>query len=226
MRATPLPRVPGETARLAPAATARGLTFRETMTGWFALGEDDPAAGARRGREQRTVLRMRAEAGIADVDSFVADAGHRGALTGEVEFAPLGDAPVGGAGAIQLFVADEQRRAPRLMVYELALDTSERPLYFAGEKLVMGSRVSRLWRETTTLHARLHEGRDRSAPIIGAGILMLSPIDLARLVPTIRGTAPVRAQRTRAVWRFGRFFAGELWDSYVAAPRESPGAPS
>ena len=52
--------------------------------------------------------------------------------------------------------------------------------------------------------------------MIGAGILRLGPLDLLRTLPTMRPTPPAGAMRGAAsLARFGEFFVGQLWDSYV-----------
>jgi len=73
---------------------ARGLTFRETMAGYFAWGAHAPTEGARLGRARGERLVMRAVVEIRDVSLFVEDAEHRGSLSGSVRFQRLG-APLG-----------------------------------------------------------------------------------------------------------------------------------
>jgi len=57
---------------------ARGLTFRETMAGYFAWGAHAPTEGARLGRARGERLVMRAVVEIRDLSLFVEDAEHRG----------------------------------------------------------------------------------------------------------------------------------------------------
>jgi hypothetical protein len=53
--------------------------------------------------------------------------------------------------------------------------------------------------------------------VVGAGVLSLGALDLARLVTTVRVPgARGGADTARAVSRFGTFFLGELWDTYGA----------
>jgi hypothetical protein len=51
---------------------------------------------------------------------------------------------------------------------------------------------------------------------VGAGVLSLSIPDLLAMIPTMHATntsSPAEAAETVA--RFGRFFLGEIWDTYV-----------
>ena len=94
------------------------MVFRETMSGGFALGESDPAAGARRGLRDATPLVLHATLSIADVRAFVSDATHTGTLAGTVSFPPLGsDLPVA-SGFFRLFTRTGDP-ALKLMQYVL-----------------------------------------------------------------------------------------------------------
>src|SRR6202008_4594913 len=103
-----------------------GITFKETMSGWFALGASEPQAGADAGKAAGTTLAIHAEVTIADIDAFVADRAHPGTLGG-----PLA-AP---RGLFALFAPAEAPRT-KLMVYEMATTHQGRPRYLAGRKVV------------------------------------------------------------------------------------------
>ena len=102
------------------------------------------------------------------------------------------------------------------MVYELAFLHDGRQYYLAGRKEVQHDPIVDIWRDTTTLYTQLHEGPDKSAPVVGAGILHIQPGDLIKLIGALHTThADSMSERAQAMLRFGRFFAGELWDTYV-----------
>lgn len=193
-----------------------GITFRETMKGGFALGETDPAAGEKRGKQEGTILTMHASVEIPDVRAFIADGRHGGRISGEVTFPPLGENIPAKTGVFQLFSPTEDPRM-KYMVYELLVETGGTSYYLAGRKEVRDDAGLDLWTDTTTLFTKLHRGADKTSPVAGAGILTLGLEDLARLVPTMRATgAGSIAEASRAVGDFGRFFIGKLWDSYVS----------
>ena len=192
-----------------------GIAFRETMSGPFALAEADPEAGARTGRRTDTRLALHAEISIPDVERFRADPDHAGEITGTVEFAPFGGRMPTTGGRFNLFEPQSEPGLKR-MVYEVAFEHEGQPYYLAGHKSVRDDPGFDLWKDTTTLYTRLHRGASADGPVVGAGVLSLGVDDLARLVSTVRATgADGLAERSAAVAAFGRFFLGELWDSYA-----------
>jgi choline dehydrogenase-like flavoprotein len=87
--------------------------------------------------------------------------------------------------------------------------------YVAGKKEVRKHSILDLWHDTTTLLTQLHQGTDKSGPVVGAGILSLGPLDLTKMVSTmhaLNADSPVAG--AEAVGRFGKFFMGELWATY------------
>ncbi len=191
-----------------------GITFRETMGGFFAMGETDPKAGAARGETAGERLTMHATVTVRDVERFVQDPAHLGELTGEVIFAPLGSPSPASVGVFNLF-APTTDQSLRHMVYELGFQSGGAQYYLAGKKHVRDDAGFDLLRDTTTLYTTLHKGTDASAPVVGAGILTLGAGDFASLLGTIR---PIGTQSAMdgaaAVARFGKFFAGQLADVY------------
>lgn len=205
-----------------------GITFREAMSGPFALSEDDPEVGRRTGASTGTTLTLRATIDIHDLEQFESDPEHGGAIHGEVDFTPFDEAMPTTGGVFNLFSPGEEPRLKR-MVYEVGFRHGGESYYLAGRKDVRDDPGPDLWRDTTTLYARLHRGTDVTGPVVGAGILRLGVDDLARLVSTIRATETGSLmERVETVARFGRFFLGKLWNRYAAlAPREAvPGAES
>ena len=88
--------------------------------------------------------------------------------------------------------------------------------YLAGKKEVRDDPGFDLWTDTTTLFTQLHQGVDKNAPVVGAGILTLGVRDLLKLVSTVTVTnAQTNTDKITTVAKFGQFFMGELWDSYV-----------
>lgn len=195
---------------------ALGLTFRETMSGPFALGATDPQEGARQGKGAKTELAMHATITIRDLQAFIADREHAGEIVGRITFPPLGlDLPAS-RGRFQLFSPSDDPMLKR-MVYELAFEHGGESYYLAGRKDVKDDPGFDLWRDTTTLFTRLHKGRDASGPVVGAGVLALSPTELVKLLSTAHAlNASSVAEEAKAVAEFGRFFLGELWNSYIS----------
>jgi len=193
---------------------APGISFREKMAGPFVLGETDPKKGAEKGAVEELRLTMHGIIDVEDVRGFVADPQHRGALSGYVDFPPFGRVWASG-GVFQLFSPGDNPKL-KWMVYELAFEHDGKSYYLAGKKEVWSRSIFRGWGDTTTLFTRLHEGRDTTGPVIGAGILSLGVGDLLKLLSTLHATrAPSLGQRASAVATFFGLFTRELWKSYV-----------
>jgi hypothetical protein len=99
------------------------------------------------------------------------------------------------------------------MVYELGFESGNKPYYLAGEKRVRNDPGFDLWRDTTTLFTNLHDGNDRSGPVVGGGILSLGVRQLLDLIATFK---PINGGNAATIVTFGRFFFGELWEVYAA----------
>jgi cholesterol oxidase len=191
-----------------------GITFDETMAGPFALGPGEPGAGADAGRKGGSVLAMHATVTIADLDAFIADPKHLGQLKGSIDFTPFGSGIAASSGVFNLF-SPSAKAGLKYMVYELGFRHDGKDHYLAGKKQVHDGPGVDIWTDTTTLFTTLHQGRDAKAPVIGAGILRLDMGDFLKLMSTVKVTGTKSAkERTATVAKFGRFFMGQLWDTY------------
>ncbi|MEA2818495.1 MAG: hypothetical protein QOJ86_499 [Bradyrhizobium sp.] len=211
---------PGGVA-LTPASTkmripGHGLTFREAMTGRLTFGVTDPVTGADHVAAIPFVLR--ASIDITDVDEFVADRTHTGGLTGHLYAPRAGFTLPSTSGIFRLFSPGPEADATE-MVYEMGYERDGKPYYFRGRKTVRIGSILRAWRDTTTLYVTLHEV-DAAGPVVGAGILRLNMIDFLALMGTLHTVGCERPMRRwRAVMGFTRFFARELWRTYVLRRR-------
>ena len=194
-----------------PAEALLELTFNETMRGGFALGATDPEDGGKRGLGAGTPLTMNASIRIQDLDRFLNIPDHPGSLTGTIDFAPLGVGITANSGLFNLLKPGGQEL--KLFVYELGFEHDGREFYLAGRKYVRDG--GNALKETTTLYATLHQGRDAGGPIIGAGVISLNVGDLIHLLETVRiHNSRSTSDALAGLERFGKFFLGELWDSY------------
>ena len=196
---------------------APGFTFREKMSGGFALGETDPRTGAQVGQSAGNTFTMHGTINIDDLDRFMSDAGHAGSIVGSIDFAPLGLNLPSTTGVFNLF-SPTSDPAMKYMVYELGINASDgKPYYMAGRKEVKDAPLTDMWKATTTLYTQLHQGTDKTGPVVGAGVLTLGVPDLLAMIPTMHPTnttSPEQAAETLA--KFGKFFLGEIWETYVA----------
>jgi len=182
--------------------------------GGFALGETDPRAGERKGLESNSRFDLEATASIPDLRHFLADPQHTGELTGVVRFGPLGDLEIH-SGVIRLFRRTGDRNL-KIMEYCFGLRHGAQIYYLAGQKEIRRRRLLHSWSETTTLLCRLHEASDTNGPVVGAGVLHLTPREFLKQLSTFQVTeAPAGTAKAGALLRFVCFFAAELLDSYV-----------
>jgi choline dehydrogenase-like flavoprotein len=198
------------------ANPAPGFTFREKMAGGFALGETDPKTGAKVGESAGNVFTMHGTIDIDDLQKFMTDPGHNGSITGTIDFAPLGSHLASTKGVFNLFSPTDDPKM-KYMVYELGFNASDgKPYYMAGRKEVKDASLTDMWTATTTLYTQLHQGTDKTGPVVGAGVLTLGLPDLMAMIPTMHPThttSPEQAAET--VSKFGKFFLGEIWETYV-----------
>lgn len=206
---------------LTPASTkmrtpSHGITFRETMTGRLTFGATDPVAGA--DDVAAIPFALHATIDIRDIAAFVADPMHAGELVGHLYAPRAGFTLPSSSGVFRLFSPGPDPDVTE-MVYEMGYIRDGKPHYFRGRKHVRIGPPWRGWGETTTLYVTVHAG-DAGGPVIAAGVLSLGVADLFALVGTLRATGCERPmQRLRAIMGFTRFFARELWRTYVARKR-------
>lgn len=198
------------------AAKPVGITFSELMAGGVMLGEMDPQAGAKAGRSSGNILAMRASIRIDDIDEFVANPTHGGQISGTVDFTPFGKGLPTTRGVFNLFSPSEDPKM-KYMVYELGFRHEGKDFYLAGKKQVKDDPGFDLWSDTTTLYVRLYEGLNADGVQVGAGVLTLAVGELVDMLKTFRAiNSPSALETSKALAKFGRFFLGELWDSYAA----------
>jgi len=183
-----------------------GLRFHETMTGPVAVGVDDPAEGA--SNPQAAPLSIDCRIAIDDIDRFVDDADHTGAIEGSVEYVAFGGELAVTDGIFNLF---KKKNGQRVMKYQLPFEYGERPYLLAGRKHVRDEPGFDVWKDTTTLYTRVHESSDESGPVAAAGVLTIGVEALARMTASMR---PTEGGGFDSLVKFGRLFMGELWETY------------
>ncbi|WP_182899207.1 GMC oxidoreductase [Microbispora sp. H10830] len=193
------------------------LWFVEEMRGLLTPG---PPGGTARGSGARgRPFAFRLTITIDDIDRFLTEPEHEARAEGWIEADLCGGRRPIARGSFNLFVPGETA-GQRRMCYRLRFwDADGRPRTLAGHKEILPGAPTRLWLDTSTLHARLLEGHveedgDEDAAVVAAGALRIMPSDLVRMLTTFRTAGP---DGTAAVTRFCRFFLGELWEVYGPA---------
>ena len=196
------------------AETKPGMSFRETMTGGFSLGETDPHAGEQKGDAAGTKLSLHCDIDIHDVYRFLEDPQHWSPMTARIDFAPMGmNIPTSNA-IFNLFRPGEDPKT-KYFVYEAGFEHNGESYYLAGKKRVHDDPGFDMWADITTNFSLLHKGKDATGPVVGAGIIYIKRQQLIDLIPTFRATNTAGpAESLKVLADFGRFALGEIWDSY------------
>lgn len=217
-----------------PPPPALGIQFTETMKGYVSTEAiDDYQSAARRGEKADSPCSFTLTIVSDDLDRMLADPDHAARIVGTVDAPALSPDPLTVTeGVFNLLVADPDRVGERQMRYRMKLRSRDGGrYYFSGFKTVRNDQGPDTWSDTTTLYVTVHEGDSDAGPVAARGVLTIHPKDFATQLTTmdVRG-ATSAAQRLEATTRFGKFFAGALFDVYggVATPldRFDPAAPA
>ena len=195
-----------------------GLEFTETMKGFVSTTQlGDFAAGERQGREDGSPIEFTVTINAVDFDLFLRDEHHMAKISGTVTAPVLANGPMTvEEGEFDLFVDDPDNVATRLMRYSMRLRSGEGKVFsLRGTKTIHEGSPLTLWPETTTLYADIFAGPDGSEDRVARGILHIFPEDFAHQLTTIKiENAPSVEAELSAIARFGKFFAGTLFDTY------------
>jgi cholesterol oxidase len=201
-----------------PPPSKPGIEFTETMRGHIStVVTDDHRAAAEAGVREGSPFAFTLTIISDDVDRMLKDPAHDARMVGTVAAPALSADPiVVTEGMFNLFVRDPDRVDTRQMRYRMKLTTEEgRGYLFTGFKEIHDDPGLDLWSDTTTLYVTLHDGEDENAPVAARGILRIRPDDFRRQLSTMEVTgARGLGERLETLGRFGRFFAGILWDTY------------
>ena len=104
------------------------------------------------------------------------------------------------------------------MQYKMRLTSGDgKSYYFHGFKVIRNDPGPDCWSDATTLYITIHQGENMQGKVIGKGILSMPLASFMRQMTTMRVTnASGLAERWDAMRRFGRFFGGQLIDTYGA----------
>jgi cholesterol oxidase len=210
-------RLPSRRSRT-PAPARTGIRFTETMRGFFSTDpSEDFRQAADRGRAEGSTFEFTLTITSEDVRRTIEDPDHAARMVGTVVAPALSARPLTvSEGRFSLLVKDPDRVGTRQMRYRMTLASEEGRTYtFDGFKIVRDDPGADLWEDTTTLYITLYQGEGSAGPVIGRGVLTISPRDFRRQLTTLEAiNAPTPGERLKAIASFGRFFAGVLYDSY------------
>jgi cholesterol oxidase len=202
-----------------PAPTAEiGIQFTETMRGFFSTNaSDDYKAGYERGKTNGQSFQFTLTVRSTNLDRMLTDPSHRAEMIGTVNAPPLSDLPLeANEGQFTLLDIAPNEVKTRRMTYRMKLVAEDGQRYFfEGFKRLHNDKLGfDLWDDATTLFMTVRKG-DAAGALVGRGILKIEPLDFMRQLTTMQVTNAKNSQdRLTAMARFGRFFAGSLWDVF------------
>ena len=204
-----------------PNTTPIGLSFTETMKGFFDRGHnppDDYTGAERAGQTANTTVDFTLTITFSDLDASLADKAHGGIAAGVVHVAgftaPAG-APVSN-GVFNLFI-DTSQVFERKMLYALPFTGADgKPYLLDGFKEVKDNGSFDVWGATSTLYTVIRAGHDRAGAVLATGIMHILIMDFMHQIGTfqVSGTNDP-AKKADALARFGHMFMGTLWDVFV-----------
>ena len=203
------------------------LQFTEEMKGFFAFNESDYQQGFDLGQAANSAVMFRLTIGTDDTYAFIADPNHVCPAVGYVHSDALGGRLTVERGVFNLFVDAGviDGEPARHMRYRLWFkDAVGHRLTLTGFKDIKHpvaalSGFMDVWGETTTLYTRILSGfvdvgGDDDAPLVGAGIIHILPLDFAHQLTTFRVSGPGLSGRLAAFRAFGALFIGQLWEVF------------
>ena len=212
-----------------PGAGKLGIRFTERMTGYFSTAEkEDYKQAYEEAKLRNDFCRFTLEVSSDDLDTLLEEPEHAPTLSGTATCPPLDqESLVVHEGVFQLLTNRDSEVNTRELRYRMKLRSpSGKGYYFEGFKTIRDDRilVPEIWPDTTTLYVTIHDGDDAAAPVLGKGILKIKPRDFLTQMTTLEVVnAGSWSERVTAISRFGKYFAGSLYQTYggVALPNRT-----
>ncbi|WP_409317794.1 alpha/beta fold hydrolase [Pseudomonas sp. KCJK9016] len=212
--------------RKQPVPPTLGVQFTETMKGYFsraftaAQSTDLKVyeAAAKRGEADNSPIDFTLTITANDLNRMIKEPEHAATIVGTVIAPALSPQPLTASnGVFNLFEQFEQQVDTRHMKYDMKLTAEDGNDYFfsAFKTVPEDNGVLNIWHDTSTLYVTLYRGPDKSGEVIGSGVMHIEPADFAKQMTTMKVlNARNERERIEGMARFGKFFAGILWESY------------
>ncbi|MDI2141594.1 MULTISPECIES: alpha/beta fold hydrolase [unclassified Pseudomonas] len=212
--------------RKQPVPPTLGVQFTETMKGYFsraftaAQSTDLKVyeAAAKRGEADNSPIDFTLTITANDLNRMIKEPEHAATIVGTVIAPALSPQPLTASnGVFNLFEQFEQQVDTRHMKYDMKLTAEDGNDYFfsAFKTVPEDNGVLNIWHDTSTLYVTLYRGPDKSGEVIGSGVMHIKPTDFAKQMTTMKVlNARNERERIEGLARFGKFFAGILWESY------------
>jgi len=200
-----------------PPPAKPGIRFTETMTGYWTRGASDFKQGFEDGKRNESLCEFTLTITTNDLADMIDSPEHQAELTGTLLIPVLSADPMSVTdGVFNLFTEDSANVDARNMFYRMRIRSDDgTPYFFKGYKVVKDRPTWDAWQDTTTLFVTLYEGDDDKGKEVGRGILHIKFGDFLKQLTTM-DVFGVDGVQERLTWsaRFGKFFAGIVFDHY------------
>jgi cholesterol oxidase len=201
-----------------------GVRFSESMSGYFSTavtddGDDAYRRGSDQGRADGSPFQFILTIISDDLERTIADVNYVSPMLGSVLAPALStQALTVTEGQFNYFLLDRDRVETKRMQYKMKISSVEGKIYyFYGFKVIHDDPGVDSWSDTTTLYITVYEGENEQGRVLGKGILRIPIASFMRQMTTMQVTnAKGLAERWQAMLKFGRFFGGQLVDTYGA----------
>ena len=222
LRASPPTPVASPLAPPRPTPPPPGLEWTEVMKGHVtrdvtaASTPGEYRAAEQLGEEQGSHIEYRVTILVDDLPAFLADPAREASAEGHLDSSLFGRGRLLEEGRFNLFVVDPSTHHRRLIYRLCFVGADGRRYLLDGFKDVHDDPGFDAWSDNTTLFTSIRDGWTLSDPVIAQGIIHVRLADFLRQLTTIRIRNSPSAGAT-ATWlgRFGAFYFGELWETYI-----------
>ena len=203
----------GALARDLPRA---GVRISEEMSGYISRGSGlDYEAAAEAGQSVGNTILFNLCVESSCIDSLLEDAEYEATVTGYVEAPVLAPSRMHILhGRFRQYRAETGEAASRQMQYRLHVRSCEGMEYtLIAFRRIPGHFVLDAWPDMSTVYLTIMMGAGPNTPLWGSGILRTELEQFAKqlnAIEAINVDSPL--QRLETVVRFGRFYAGRMWD--------------
>ncbi len=210
--------------RAAAAPLKLGVRFSESMSGYFSNsvtddGEDAYKRGSDQGRANGSPFQFILTIISDDLERTITDVNYVSPMLGSVLAPALSSQALTVTdGQFNYFLVDSDRVETKRMQYKMRISSVEgKTFYFYGFKVIHDDRGVDSWSDTTTLYITVYEGENDQGRVLGKGILRIPIASFMRQMTTMQVTnANSLTERWQGMLKFGRFFGGQLVDTYGA----------
>lgn len=194
-----------------------GVRFTETMKGHFSKGNRDYKAAEKAGKVDGHTFRFVLTIQADNLDKLLTDEHYSSTMVGSVEAPSLSPDPLTVThGKFTLFVRNPAEPHVKNMFYRMGLTARDGTRYwFEGFKVIRDDEGVDVWSDTTTLYVTVWQGTSITGPLVGRGILYITPDDFMKQLTTTKITnARGKVAESKDLTRFGMHFMGALWKTY------------